>query len=224
MAGLFDTLFGRRRAGDGPLAAALAHYPPNLPAHVGPAKRLTPAMAAENLQRFLATRDERLAALAAVLADHDVDVSPILEPTADPAPAFARLTAWLAEALPPRAWMPGGAAVNAPIDAFVASERRGDDILFSLVADLALLEGEGITRRRDEWRWELDQLPEDAGSYPYRRVVVWRDRQGERPAIALDLEHEVLEVVYALRGRAPTAAPPLGRTLSGIVAGGFDHI
>lgn len=225
MTGLFDTLFGRRGgAGDGPLAAALAHYPPNVPAHVGPAKRLTAEMAEENLRRFLATREERLSALTAVLNDHDVDVSPILDPAADPAPVLEVLSAWLSQALPPRPAMPGGAAVNAPIDAFVASERRGGDILFSFVADLALLEGEGIVRRRTEWRWDLDRLPGDAGTYPYRRVVLWRDKQGARPALALDLEHETLETIYAMRGRAPQVGHPLGRTLTGVVAGGFDHI
>ena len=222
MAGLFDTLFGgRKRAG--PLAAALAHYPPNAPAHPGPIKRLTLAQVEENLRRVLDERNERLAALGSMLGDHGIDVAPVLDPAADPAPAYAALSSWLADALPPRAAMPGGGGTNAPIDGYVASERRGDDILFSLVADLALLEGEGIVRRRAAWRWDLDRDPTDAGTYPYHRVVVWRDAMDARPAIALDLEHETLQTLYATRSAFGQAARrPLGRTLLGVLAGGFD--
>ena len=226
MAGLFDTLFGGRKRGSGGglLAAALAHYPPNVPAHVGPAKRLDAAMADANLARFMDVREERLAALRSILEDHGLDIGPILDPGSDPAPAYAALSTWLAQALPPREAMPGGSGVNAPIDAYIASERRDHDILFSFVADLALLEGEGIVRRRAEWRWDLDRDPNDAGTYPYRRVVVWRDRQGQRPALALDLEHEALQIVYGMRSRGPRVGHPLGRTLAGVVAGGFDQI
>lgn len=219
MFGLFS-----RRASDGLLAAALRHYPPAVPAHVGPASRLTPAQAEENLEGFLRSRPERLAALTTLAGDHGVDVGPALEPSADPAPTFAALTAWLASILPARRDMPDGERVNAPIDAFMASDRRGDAILFSLVADLALLEGEAIVRRRPEWRWTLNRDPADAGAYDYRRVVLARDRAGGGELV-LDLEVEALQTVYALRAPGPAhAGQPLGRTLAGVLAGGMDAV
>jgi hypothetical protein len=223
MLGVFERLLGRRRQGDaGLLAAALAYYPPNTPAHVGPAKRLTIERAEENLQRFLATREERLTVLGSVLGQHGLDIAAILDPDADARPAYDALSDWLADALPRREAMPGSSRINAPIDDYTASARAGDDILFSFIADLALLEGEGIARRQAEWRWDFGRDPADAGTYAFRRVVMRRAEREPRPSIVLDLEHETLETVYAMRASDRPTNPPLGRSLAGIAAGGFD--
>ncbi|PAX07911.1 hypothetical protein [Sphingomonas lenta] len=216
-------LFGGGRKGTaGPLAAALDHYPPNTPPHPGPVAKLTEAEAEANLRWFLGSRDDRLAALGAVLTDHGMDVAPVLDPAADPVPTYRMLTAWLREALPPRDLLPDGSKNNAPVDAFIRSERRGDEIFFSFVADLALLEGEGVVRRSPGWRWDLARAPADAGTYGFRRVALVRDGGAGRLPLAIDLELETLELLYAMRRSTPDAGQPLGRTLGGVVAGTFD--
>lgn len=225
---LFGNLFGGggsgKRGETNLLTAALAHYPPNTPPHPGPVKKLSLAEAEANLAHFIANRDERLTILLTMLGDNGIDMAPVLDAAADPAPAYRALSAWLADNLPTRDALPGESKTNAPIDHYVASERRGDDIFYSFVADLALLEGEGVIRRDPAWCWDLDRDPTDAGTYAYRRVALARGKQGERLSLALDLEHETLELLYAMRAPGHSAGHPLGRTLAGVVEGRFDSI
>lgn len=225
MAGFFKSLFGANAPSGGTvglLDSILSQYPANTPPHPGPAKRVSAEQAEENLAHFMATRDQRLRVLAAVMGDCGFDIAPILDPSGDPAPVYGALTDWLRSVLPPRDRLPGTNTINAPTADYIASDRSDGDILYSFVADLALLEGEAIIRRRPEWGWDIAGEPEDAGADEFRRVALIRPANPPHLRIAIDLELGVLSLIYTLARPDKGAGYVLGDVLGGVIAGRFD--
>jgi hypothetical protein len=101
-------------------------------------------------------------------------------------------------------------APEAPRQAHLASARDGDEIVFSLAADTALLIGETLRARRPKWRWALDVDPDNGSPETmahYRRIVLLKPAD-RRPGVLHDLELHVLGTFYRRRSRASVGVAP----------------
>jgi hypothetical protein len=83
----------------------------------------------------------------------------------------------------------------AATSSWIASSRRGPDIVFSMLMDLAILLGELVVTRRPEYRWSLDLDPDNDrdGMVSFLRPVVQIPAGGPFPApIIFDFEEHVV--------------------------------
>jgi hypothetical protein len=181
---------GPRRGGG--LAERLRSYPPFELPHPGAGAALTEAQALANLAVFEQQRPQRLGQVAELLqATAGIDTAPAL---ADP----ARHGAALADAL--HRWAGSDWPALLPpqrggLQRWLGSSRRGDDIVFSMLMDVAILLGEVIQRGQPAWRWGLDLDPQNlADDMPSaRRVVLLADPVGAAASpFVLDVEDMVV--------------------------------
>ncbi len=193
----------RRAAGGrsaGRLAALLAAYPPYAIPHPGPGRALSLAQADANLAYLVAHRGKRLAAVRALLSECGVDMTDACG-TGDPGPFLDRVWAWI------RAEWP---AIHDPLlarrDRWLGSRRAGEEIVYSLVADVAILLGEVVLSRRPDFGWALDLDPgnegDEEGMVSQRRPCVIRPADDVVPAILYDPEDQV-QGAYAYCTSAP---------------------
>lgn len=172
------------------LAARLRRYPPCETAPAGLGTVPSPAQAATKLAEFERVRPQRLRQVSALLHDDaGLDTGPAL---AEP----ARHAAALADAL--QRW--AGAAWPAPrpqdsVAHWLASRRCGEDIVYSMLLDLAILLGELIHRGNPAWRWGLDLDPENLadGIITAHRIVLTAEPVGTHTTpFVLDVEGVVV--------------------------------
>lgn len=220
MTGRFSRLFGWRpdasRSGRR-LLALLAEYPPDTPPHTGLTSDLGDAQCTDNLQHLIDTRVQRLQALTELLAAFDLDITAATQPTQDPRPTFQLIDRWIRTSfpLPPEP--------KPPRQQFLQSDRSGSDILFSLIADLGLVEGEAIVRRRDDFSWALDLDPENHDMLSYRRPCVVRPPGDDWASTVFDTQITALETAWQI-GEAGAAVFPFGESAIEAIAGGHDPV
>ena len=174
-------------------------------------------------EAMMAARAERIAVLRAAVPGLADAVDALLDPAADPVPALHRLEQW---------WNKRFARVNLVIDAdksplwrgllalvlfrneammrhqanrrsdWYRSEDRAVAGLRSLIGDFAILFGEALVRRRDDFGWAIDGDPEHAqmGLPEAGRVVVMKAREGRRPPICYDFYWSLLRSYEMLFG------------------------
>ncbi|MGI9383699.1 MAG: hypothetical protein ACR2PO_11135 [Methyloligellaceae bacterium] len=206
---------GSARAGQR-LKKLLAGYPPSTPPHLEPTAELSDAQCKADLDFLIETRDERLTVLAGLLADFGLDIAPVLDPAQDPGPTFKALDSWIRSEFPfPRE--------QPPRQRFTESDRAGPDILFSLIADLALLEGEAIVRRRDDFAWALDDDPDNWEMSSYRRPCVVRPRIEDWASTVFDLQIITLETAFQI-GEPGAEVYPFGDSAIEAIAGRHDPL
>lgn len=237
MTGFFGKLFGKRDGGGGadgaPSAevtaamrrgflADLAFYPPRVAPHVGLPASLSDAQVDENHAWFMRVRDERLAGLVNLLGDAEVDVAPLLDAQADPAPAIESLRRWLEGSLPDRKALPCGDQANSPERDYLTHPHIGPRIFYAFSADLSTLFGEAIVRRRSDFTWGVDRFRDSVGMAHHRRTAVLRPPSGGWTATVLDMELDTLQRLYAMRGGGPGVAPMIGSIVTDVMAGGLD--
>lgn len=172
---------------------------------------------------MMAARSERIAVLRAAVPGLASAVDALLDPAADPVPALHRVEQW---------WNKRLARVNLVVDAdksplwrgliamvlfrneammrhearrrsdWYRSEGRAVAGLRSLIGDLAILFGETLLRRREDFVWAIDDDPEDArmGLPQAGRVVVMKAREGEMPPISFDFYGALLKSYEKLFG------------------------
>ena len=139
--------------------------------------------AQRNLQYLLDQREQRLAAIGALLQGEAIDVQPVLA-GGDAAPLLSALQRWALEQWP---------SIRRPHfssrDTWLRSTRAGEDIAYSMLMDLAILLGELIVRRRPtiQWGLDLDEVNGRDGMVTFRRPVLLAPRQGLAPE-PLDVE------------------------------------
>lgn len=165
---------------------------------------LGPEQAQENLSYLLAVRTERLQIVAEYLrAEAGVDVRAALS-GAEPVRLLAGLHAWAQQALPA---LNRAASGLARPEVWLASDRRGPEIVYSLLMDLALLLGELILICRPAFQWALD-LDEgnllDGMDSPRRPLLQWAPAPGDT-------------------GCASAAPPPVQIDIERVVVGRFFH-
>lgn len=181
-----------RRRSEAPLAVRLRSYPPHDLPHPGHGARLTEAQARANLAYFEQVLPVRLELLAGLLRDQaDIDARAALAaPREQAAPLADALHRWAAAA-----WPPLQAGRPAALAGWLDSPRRGVDIVYALLLDVAMLLGELIRRANPDWRWGLDLDPQNlVDDMPSaRRVVLLADPVGPmRRPFLLDVEDAVV--------------------------------
>ncbi|MBM6575745.1 hypothetical protein KCP91_05125 [Microvirga sp. SRT01] len=229
MAGLWDKLRGKDAPVVDDTGAALRRlfgdYPPDPPAHAGPAATLTAAQQDENLAQFLAVQSQRLAVGSDYLRARGVSVDPMLDPAADGLPAARAVDAWLDEALPKRPFSPisGDETPNPDEHGLMASDRTGPDIYYSVLADLGRLEGEAIRRRDPRFDWAVNRLPgfEDMGSYG--RICLIKAGDVQWAPTVLDMEMHMLGICHPkMAPRGNLSGHRFGELLEAAVTQAFD--
>jgi hypothetical protein len=233
MTGLLGKLFGKGGGGSAPqddvaasmrqgFLADLAFYPPRVAPHAGLPASLTDAQVDENHAWFMRVREERLAGLVNLLGDAEVDVAPLLDAPADPAPSIESLRRWLEGSLPDRKALPCGEQTNSPERDYLSHAHIGPRIFYAFSADLATLYGEAIVRRRSDFTWGVDRFRDSVGMAHHRRTAVLRPPTGGWTATVLDMELDTLQRLYAMRGGGPGVAPTVGSIVTEVMAGGLD--
>jgi hypothetical protein len=169
---MFDWLTKHLRGEAAPprsrLRERLRDYPPFDPPHLGPASRWTDAQARENLAHVLAVRERRLAGLASWLDVEGIDLRPALG-TGDWRPVLDALHRWANDTWPsvhdPRIATP---------EVWDRTSYRGEEVVYALTFDVALLIGEVVIRRDARCRWDVNFDEGDGrdGMDSYRRVVL----------------------------------------------------
>ncbi|CAN7564543.1 hypothetical protein [Rhizobacter sp. LjRoot28] len=171
------------------LAARLRDYPPYVAPHVGPPRRWTDAQAHQNLAHLMSHKPERLAGLARFLDPVGIDIRPALD--GGPwEPTVQALHQW-ANAHWPALHDPRHASTAH----WLASLRQGEDIVYSLLLDVALLLGELVVQRHPGFRWDLDLDPQNGRDdmTSYRRVVLLQGAPASSlPQVELDVEAVVV--------------------------------
>jgi hypothetical protein len=157
--------------------------------HVGPPRRWTDAQAHENLAHLMSHKPERLAGLARFLDPVGIDIRPALD--GGPwEPTVQALHQW-ANAQWPALHDPRHASTAH----WLASLRQGEDIVYSLLLDVALLLGELVVQRHPGFRWDLDLDPQNGRDdmTSYRRVVLLQGAPASSlPQVELDVEAVVV--------------------------------
>jgi hypothetical protein len=200
--GLLDFL---KKRDEPRLARLLKSYPPYQAPFGGEPRSWTLDQANANLTYLLEHRTERIAVLRDLLAKFNVEV-PVDLSVGDPQPLFAALDAWALAEWPDmalREWR-GKDAWIAATNSWIASSRRGPDIVLSMLMDIAILSGELVVTRRPEYRWSLDLDPDDDrdGMVGFLRPMIQIPAGGPFPRpIMFDFEEHV--VCEYLRWRNP---------------------
>jgi len=182
---MFESLLRQRGRNASTLAQRLRSYPPYQAPHLGYGSQLSLAQAEANLAYFNEVMPRRLAALGTLLKDTaNIDIAPALDAPATKATEITEaLDGWARTEWP---------ALRTPALAQYARQhtttRTGDDIVYSLLMDVAILFGEVIRRANRAWRWALDldeeNLSDDMASA--RRVVLLADPVGTAPCPFLE--------------------------------------
>ncbi|WP_243457605.1 hypothetical protein [Ottowia testudinis] len=177
------------------LALALADYPPYLLPHPGYGKDVSIAQAHENLEWFLAHRDERLALVSALVQQRaGIDTAPALADSLVHGANLAdALNDWAAREWPAVARPEWGATRWASLP------RDRDHIALSMALDVAILLGEVIRRGNPDWRWGLDlsKVNLKDGMLSTRRVMLLADPVGQHTEpFLLDLEDQMVSRIW----------------------------
>ena len=215
--------FARLVRADAPpnsLARRLADYPPYRAPHVGPPRRLSTAQARENLRHLLAHLDERLAALTSLLREEGIDPAPALA-GGDALALVDRIHAWAGDTWPALLRKEQVALAH-----WLATTRDGDDIVFSMLLDVALLFGELIRRRDPRWIWALDEDPvnrRDDMVSAMRPVLLLPSTAPGLPDTELDLE-DIVVGRYRKPGDVEYQLNPWRRIVTDATTGRYDPI
>lgn len=202
------------------LERRLAAYPAYDLPHPGGGESLSVEQAQANLDALLAQRPARLTTIAALLREEaGIDAAPALA-GADPAPLLEALHAWMNEALPALHDRHPALASTAR---WLASDRRGEEIVFSFLMDVALLLGELIVVGRPSFQWALDLDARNARDrmISARRPVLIAYRPDDSQ-VELDVEDMVVHRFIQPRGTAQLLNE-WGRVIQDARAGAYDR-
>lgn len=150
---------------------ALAEYPAHMPPHRGLGRQIALEQAQQNLDWFMQTLPQRLAALRALAAATGLALGE--EPPRswdEAADLLARLIDWTRACWPDAPYRPE----HRQDEYWAASDRTGDDAIFSVALDVATLLGQTVRAGCSAWRWGLD-LSRDSlrhDMFSSRRVVL----------------------------------------------------
>ena len=182
-----------KRPVESPLGLRLRGYAPYDAPFAGYGVQLTEAQAQTNLAHFERMLPQRLEHLAELLRDQaGIDVAAALAAPREQAAALTdALHRWAAAEWPAlHAELP-----QRNLRSWLASRRDGDDIVFSMLLDVAILLGELIRRANPDWRWGLDLDPVNLADdmVSARRVVLLAAPVGEmKSPFVIDVEDVVV--------------------------------
>jgi hypothetical protein len=170
------------------LVQRLRAYPPYRAPHSGFGSQLTVQQAEANLAYFKAVLPTRLELLGTLLIETaDIDTAKGLDaPAAHATTLTEALDRWAR-----REWPALRTPQLAEYQRWHTTMRAGDDIVYSLLMDVAMLFGEVICRANPQWRWDLDLDRDNLrdGMASARRVVLLADPVGAAAhAFIVDVE------------------------------------
>jgi len=156
--------------------AAVHRYPAHNFPNPGYARQITPQQAQANLDWFLASLPERLAAIDWFLAEFGVPAAPAGATLSELDSWIARVIDWTNDYWPDKPFRPE----HGTDDVWLHAKRVGDEAIFSIALDLGTRFGEVVKSMEPRWRWGLNMdrsdLRDEMGSA--RRVVM--TTQGNR--------------------------------------------
>lgn len=152
------------------LETLLDDYPRYIRPYPGSGKMLTDDKARANLEHFLSVKDERLAAVTALLARFGLDARRAM--TGDPKPFLKRLADWIS-----RDWPAIRDAQQADYKTWHNGPRGGRADL-TLIVDIAILLGEMLAARRPELSWQVMLGPLHRGASHWREIALTGEGAG----------------------------------------------
>jgi hypothetical protein len=213
MSNWFKKMFGG--ASDGASAGTtlsldqqLLAYPPNTLPYFGDPKKLTVARQEANLAHFMATLEMRLEHVSSLLDKNGIGIGAMLDAIRSEHEAMAvadGIDKWLAsqeEAL--RRLLPNADGTQC-FEQYRQSSRAGDEIIFTLAADLALLEGEAVRRRHPDFSWQICNEKHLARTFHSKAICLIRPaKPGETLPYVLEFEYMMVDLLYdRISGRPP---------------------
>ncbi|NJM50656.1 MAG: hypothetical protein HC843_07105 [Sphingomonadales bacterium] len=183
-----------------PLHEQLKSYPPNIPPFACAQSALTPAKQDANLVHLLDSREERLTLITGLLKQNGVDVMAMLDASA-PIDAIVNVTGriddWLKEQSGSLAMILPPVQGTEVFTLYQKSDRAGDDIVFTLAADLALLEGEALRLRDPRFSWQVNRAKHLTRTFHAKRPCLIRPaEQDEDKDHILDFDFAVVDILY----------------------------
>lgn len=172
---------------------------PLLPSAYLDYKRITPEQGQANLDYLLANKQVRIEIFAGLLTHFDIDVHAGLE-AADPQPFLDQLHTWVYTQWPslyskklaePQRWW--------------GSAKHGEDIVYSLIMDMAIVLGELVIYHHPEFHWDLNRNPKDKAMISYLRPVIMRKLPGTAYAVNAS---EIADFETSMRGRYDRISAP----------------
>jgi hypothetical protein len=204
------------------LSQKLAQYQANMPPFPGHRRTLTAQKLDSNLTHLVATCDTRLGLLSNLLSGFGIDITPMLDPAQDPHPTATAIDDWLTAHAADLAKLPRSAAGTCPADEFQNSDRSGDVILYSLIADLALLEGEAIRRRDDRFYWAINRDVKLRSLTTAKRPCLMRPIQPNWVVpMAIDFEMAILGICHERRNDMGMLHT-FGEQMTDVLRGAYD--
>ena len=166
------------KAASSDLAQRLRSYPPYQAPHSGFGSQLTLQQAEANLAYFKEVLPSRLKLIGTLLIETaNIDTAAALQAgAAQAATVTEALDGWAR-----REWPSLRTPQLAEYRRWHTTTRAGNDIVYSLFMDLAILFGEVICRANPQWRWDLDLDRDNLrdGMTSARRVVLLADPVGD---------------------------------------------
>lgn len=197
----------------------LDDYPPYRAPHVDLPINFGVEAARANLEYLLSSRGDRLAAIGAHLRKSGVDIRGALAGE-DHKPLLRAIHQWAA-----REWPDYHDPSIATREVWLVSSRSGQEIVYSMLMDVAILFGELITTRRREYTWSLDLDPGNKadGMISYNRPVVQIPKGEPFPApIIFDLEYIVVSCYFRCRSPLFSRIDELTRPVTDAISGAHE--
>lgn len=196
----------------------LRNYPPYRIPHPGYGSDLTIEQAEANLDYLLGARADRVAALAHLLREEGIELQQGMA-NPDPGQVLNEIEVW-AQATWPRLarWK-----LYDRRD-WLRSSRDGDDIIYSMTMDLAIVFGEMIMAARPEFHWVLDRDPENTEMQTYNRPVLFRPDDCDNAGLVnmRDLDAITHGIFIHCHRWSPRIDFNFRRFVCGVIAGGRD--
>lgn len=184
------------------LERLLSNYPPYLAPHSGFGIELSRPAAQENLSYLNSVYLERLDAISILLHNAaDIDVYPALAAPKEHGPSLAdALHRWAINS-----WQPLAEHREKTMKSWLHTTRHGENIIFSMLLDIAFLLGEVIRRGNSDWHWGIDLSEVNLwdGMASARRIVLLADPVGKHLE-TFDLDIEAIVVDLFLHGNQVT--------------------
>ncbi len=178
----------------------LANYPPNTPPFQGLRRAFTPAQLDANLAHLVETIEQRLIHVTQFLAQFGIDAAPLLNASQDPIPTANAIDSWLTIQSQSLDILPRSTSGVCPVEEFQNSDRSGNAVIYSFVADLALLEGEAIQRRDTRFYWAINREVKLRSQETAKRPCLIRPIQPDwAMPVAIDLEMGMLSIIHERR-------------------------
>lgn len=166
------------------LPGLLKDYPPYSAPYPGSGDNLTPKQAQANLNYLLTHKRVRINIFAELLEHFDIDIHTGLK-AADPKVLLDQLHRWVHTQWPS---VHTKSLATLPYNHWVVSTRNGDEIVFSMLMDMAIVLGELVLRHQPEFYWDINRNPQDKGMTSHMRPVIMRKTPGVKyPSCGIEM-------------------------------------